>query len=95
MANPAVQSEVLALYRDFMRYGRKFPTYNFRDYTIRRARDAFKAHAGETDPDKIQALIQKAKQDLEVVKRQVIVGSLYTHGQKLVVETQVSRRTIS
>ncbi|KAG0015194.1 hypothetical protein BGZ80_009994 [Entomortierella chlamydospora] len=61
--------------------------YNFRDYAIRRTRDAFHAAKNETDPEKIEALIHKAQQQLEVVKRQALISQLYS-GEKLVLETK-------
>ncbi|KAI8144067.1 hypothetical protein BJV82DRAFT_513682 [Fennellomyces sp. T-0311] len=93
MATPATRAQVLSLYRDFIRYGSKLSSYNFRAYAVRRSRDAFRAHADESDPTKIASLIDKAKQDLEVVKRQAIISSLYSSGEKLVIEKPVAPRT--
>ncbi|KAI9249460.1 hypothetical protein BDA99DRAFT_523866 [Phascolomyces articulosus] len=93
MATPASRAQVLSLYRDFMRYGNKLAAYNFRSYAIRRSRDGFRAHANESDATKIASLINKAKQDLEMVKRQAIISSLYTSGQKLVIEKPVAPRS--
>lgn len=86
MATPATRTQVLSLYRDFLRYGNKLSAYNFREYAIRRSRDGFRAHANEAEPSKIQALIEKAQRDLEVVKRQAVISQLYTRNEKLVVE---------
>ena len=44
--------------------------YN-REYAVRRVRDAFREHSGETDPDEIHKLLQKAEDSLEVLRRQV------------------------
>ncbi|KAI8376359.1 uncharacterized protein BYT42DRAFT_498190 [Radiomyces spectabilis] len=82
----AARTHVLSLYRNFLRYGNKFASYNFRDYAIRRSRDAFRAHQNETNPDKINQLIQKAETELQVVKRQATISQLYTRGDRLVVE---------
>eukprot|EP01112_Ceratiomyxa_fruticulosa_P002661 TRINITY_DN1280_c0_g2_i2.p1 TRINITY_DN1280_c0_g2~~TRINITY_DN1280_c0_g2_i2.p1 ORF type:complete len:141 (-),score=28.92 TRINITY_DN1280_c0_g2_i2:77-499(-) len=82
MSQPAL---VRSLYRQFLREGNKFSTYNFREYTKRRVRDGFRENAKETDPQKLEALIKRAKDDLDLVKRQVAVHALYAN-RKLVVE---------
>ncbi|KAI7876942.1 hypothetical protein K492DRAFT_172085 [Lichtheimia hyalospora FSU 10163] len=92
MATPATRTQVLSLYRNFLRYGNKFSSYNFRDYAVRRSRDAFRANANEADPEKIAAMISKAEKELEIVKRQALISTLYTTGEKLVVETTVKPR---
>ena len=92
MATPASRTQVLSLYRDFLRYGNKLSSYNFRSYAIRRSKDAFRAHVNENDATKIDTLINKAKQDLEVVKRQAIISNLYSSGEKLVIEKPVASR---
>lgn len=83
----ASTQKVLSLYRNFIRHGNKFSSYNFRDYTIRRSRDAFRANMTETSPEKIAAFITKAEQELAVVKRQAAISQMYTTGEHLVVET--------
>ncbi|KAI8091488.1 uncharacterized protein B0P05DRAFT_267573 [Gilbertella persicaria] len=84
-------SQVLSLYRDFIRHGKKFAAYNFRDYTIRRSRDAFRANMNETSPEKIAAFIAKAQEELAVVKRQAAISQMYTKGEHLVVEVPLPR----
>ncbi|KAF8925232.1 hypothetical protein EDD21DRAFT_360692 [Dissophora ornata] len=86
LSTAAHRSQVLGLYRSLLHHSSKFAAYNFRDYAVRRTRDAFHAAKNETDPEKIQVLIHKAQQQLEVVKRQSLISRLYS-GQKLVVET--------
>ncbi|KAF9169531.1 LYR motif-containing protein 4 [Mortierella sp. AD011] len=83
----AHRSQVLGLYRSLLHHSSRFAAYNFRDYAIRRTRDAFHAAKNETDPEKIEALIHKAQQQLEVVKRQALISQLYS-GEKLVLETK-------
>ncbi|KAI9305346.1 hypothetical protein BJ944DRAFT_265363 [Cunninghamella echinulata] len=89
-----VRTHVLSLYRDFLRHGNKFASYNFKTYTIRRSRDAFRAHQNETDPSVISQLISKAEHDLNVVKRQAAISNLYTSGEHLVVEKNIKPRSI-
>ncbi|KAF8985460.1 LYR motif-containing protein 4 [Entomortierella lignicola] len=83
----AHRTQVLSLYRSLLHHSSRFAAYNFRDYAIRRTRDAFQAAKNETDPAKIETLIHKAQQQLEVVKRQSLISQLYS-GEKLVLETQ-------
>ena len=51
-------------------------------YVRRRAREGFRAHVGETDAQIVSELVQGAKAELEVVKRQSMVYSLYARRQK-------------
>ncbi|GAA5807139.1 hypothetical protein MFLAVUS_000490 [Mucor flavus] len=82
----APNTKVLSLYRNFIRHGNKFSSYNFRDYTVRRSRDAFRANMTETSSEKIASFIAKAEQELAVVKRQAAISQMYTNGEHLVVE---------
>lgn len=91
MATPATKSHVISLYRQFLRSGNKFGAYNFRDYAIRRARDGFRSHMNETNPEKIAAFINKAEQDLKVVQRQSAISTMFNSGEKLVVEQRIVR----
>ncbi|KAI1310273.1 LYR motif-containing protein 4 [Mortierella claussenii] len=86
LTTAAHRSQVLGLYRSLLHHSSRFAAYNFRDYALRRTRDAFHAAKNETDPEKIQALIHKAHQQLEIVKRQSLISQLYS-GEKLVLET--------
>ncbi|KAJ1526720.1 hypothetical protein ONE63_008300 [Megalurothrips usitatus] len=85
----ALRSEVLKLYKSLLREGSKFSNYNFRMYALRRVKDKFHGHKLETDPKKIDALISSANQNLDIIRRQVIVGNLYKT-DNLVIEKNVS-----
>ncbi|KAF9549005.1 LYR motif-containing protein 4 [Mortierella hygrophila] len=89
----AHRSQVLTLYKDLLHHSSKFAAYNFRDYAVRRTRDAFHAAKNETDPAKIEALIHKGEQQLEVVKRQSLISQLYS-GEKLVVENPKNQKVL-
>ncbi|XP_062926109.1 LYR motif-containing protein 4 isoform X2 [Mobula hypostoma] len=86
MAAPSSR-EVLSLYRMMLRESKKFPSYNYRTFALRRIRDTFREHKNETSTEVIQELIEKAKTNTEVIRRQVLIGHLYTT-QKLVIENQ-------
>lgn len=44
---------------------------SFRTYAVRRIRDAFRENKNVKDPVEIQALVNKAKRDLGIIRRQV------------------------
>jgi len=60
--------EVRSLYRSLTRQARQFANYNFREYAKRRTRDAFREHGAETDERRVQELMQKGLQELQVLK---------------------------
>uniref|UniRef100_A0A9L0SWW7 Complex 1 LYR protein domain-containing protein n=1 Tax=Equus caballus TaxID=9796 RepID=A0A9L0SWW7_HORSE len=64
----------------------------WRTYAVRRIRDAFRENKNVKDPVEIQALVNKAKRDLEIIRRQVHIGQLYST-DKLIIETQEKPRT--
>ncbi|KAH8662042.1 hypothetical protein BX600DRAFT_309721 [Xylariales sp. PMI_506] len=78
-----------SLYRQLLRQGAQFDSYNFREYARRRTRDAFRENKGVEDPRQIQDLIQKGLKDLLVLKRQTVIGQFY-HADRLVVEAGLS-----
>lgn len=47
-----------------------------RAYALRRIKDAFRENKDVTDPERINQLLSKAKQSLEIVTRQVKVSSI-------------------
>ncbi|KAK2559718.1 LYR motif-containing protein 4 [Acropora cervicornis] len=57
----ATAREVLQLYRQMLRVGKSFSSYNYRMYATRRIKDAFKENKNITDPEKIKSLIMKAQ----------------------------------
>ncbi|KAG5673305.1 hypothetical protein PVAND_003365 [Polypedilum vanderplanki] len=76
---------VLSLYKKLLREGSKFPAYNFRMYALRRTKDAFKENKTLTDQNQIKACIEEARENLEMLQRQVIIGNLY-RTDKLIIE---------
>ncbi|XP_053621217.1 LYR motif-containing protein 4 [Plodia interpunctella] len=77
--------QILSLYKALMRESQKFSNYNFRSYAVRRVRDAFKENQTLTDPKAIKKQLEFAKGNLNIVKRQVLIGNLYKT-EKLVIE---------
>lgn len=64
-----------------MRESKRFPNYMFRTYALRRVRDAFHENRNVTDPAAVEKLIQDAHTNLQVIRRQVIIGNLYKGNQ--------------
>lgn len=71
--NMSSSREVLQLYRQMLRMGSAFTSYNFRMYATRRIKDAFRENKDISDPEKIRTLIKRAEDSLQVMKRQVPV----------------------
>ncbi|XP_045125769.1 LYR motif-containing protein 4-like [Portunus trituberculatus] len=71
------RQEALALYKALLRESGKFTSYNYREYALRRVRDGFrKAKSLTTEADQKREL-EMAKESLQVIKRQVVIGNLY------------------
>uniref|UniRef100_G1MXY0 LYR motif containing 4 n=1 Tax=Meleagris gallopavo TaxID=9103 RepID=G1MXY0_MELGA len=65
------RAQVLRLYRALLRESQRFSGYNYRTYAIRRIRDAFRENKSIKDSEKIEELVNKAKENLEIIHRQV------------------------
>ncbi|CAH2284248.1 LYR motif-containing 4 isoform X1 [Pelobates cultripes] len=80
------RTQVLALYKTMLRESERFSSYNYRTYAIRRIRDAFREKKNVDDFHEIQTLVHRANENLEVIKRQVIIGQMYST-EKLIIES--------
>ncbi|KYK58111.1 Complex 1 LYR protein [Drechmeria coniospora] len=81
--------QVRSLYRQLLRQGNQFAAYNFREYAKRRTRDAFRENQSVQDPRRVQELVQNGLKELQVMKRQTVLGKFYQM-DRLVVEGSVS-----
>ncbi|KKA28774.1 hypothetical protein TD95_002847 [Thielaviopsis punctulata] len=79
-----------SLYRQLLRTGEQFSSYNFREYAKRRTRDAFRANRAETDPRQVQEMIQKGLKELQAMKRQTTISQFF-QPDRLVIETKVTK----
>ncbi|KAL2692591.1 hypothetical protein IWX47DRAFT_167610 [Phyllosticta citricarpa] len=70
MASVATDTAMQArsLYRSLLRQARQFAAYNFREYALRRTRDAFRENQKLKDDRAIQEAIQKGLKELQVLK---------------------------
>lgn len=48
-------------------------------YALRRTKDAFKENKAETNVTRIQDLVAKAKENLDILKRQVGLANIYLY----------------
>lgn len=55
-------------YRQLLRQGEQFASYNFREYAKRRTRDAFHENKAIQDPRQIQEFVQKGLKELQMMK---------------------------
>ena len=69
--------EARSLLRSLIREGRKFPDYNIAAYVVRRAVEGFRAGKALRGQEAAKALAF-AREQLDVVRRQSVVRSLYT-----------------
>ncbi|KAL4635387.1 LYR motif-containing protein 4 [Arapaima gigas] len=86
------RTQVLSLYRMLLKESSKFSSYNYRTYALRRVRDAFKDNKNVDDPTTVEQLLQKARENLAIIQRQVSIGKLYS-AQRTVVEDDGFRKT--
>ena len=93
MCSAPSKAAVISLYKQMMKESSKFSSYIYREYALRRVRDAFRENKNVTDPNKINQLIEEARINLQIIKRQVIINDLYKEG-KLVIEDQSVKNNI-
>ncbi|RKF59093.1 LYR motif-containing protein 4 [Golovinomyces cichoracearum] len=80
---PARQAR--SMYRQLLRQGEKFTSYNFREYAKRRTRDSFRENQNIQDSTKIEQLLEKGRKELQIIKRQAVISQFFQMEQ-LVVE---------
>lgn len=91
MSTAPTHSNILHLYRQYVRSCKQFKNYNFREYFTRRSRYTFRQLRDTSDADKKEKLYEQAKQDLGVLQRQAIISQIYIF-DKLVLETLYDKK---
>ncbi|CAF2478028.1 unnamed protein product [Rotaria sp. Silwood2] len=84
----STKQSVLILYKQLLRECHKFSLYNYREYFLRRVREEFRQNRNVQDSSKIAELLKFGQENLEIIRRQVIIGNLYTPQQKSIIENQ-------
>ncbi|ALC49831.1 bcn92 [Drosophila busckii] len=87
----STRRQTITLYRNLLREAEKLPAYNFRMYAVRKIRDTFRANQTINDFKEIDRQVASGKNNLELIRRQVIIGHLYT-SEKLVIEQKKTLR---
>ena len=76
---------VIGLYRSLLRESLKFSNFSYRKYAYNRTRDYFRELKDVKDKEQLEKAMKFGKDNLEVLKRQVLINSLYST-DKLVIE---------
>ncbi|KAK8155961.1 hypothetical protein IWX90DRAFT_418384 [Phyllosticta citrichinensis] len=72
-------TQARSLYRSLLRQARQFAAYNFREYALRRTRDAFRENQQLKDERAIQEAIQKGLKELQVLKLSLVTRRRMRH----------------
>jgi len=73
----ASSGEICRLYRQVLRSGASYKDYNFREYTLRKAKIEFRRPV--TSPEEAAAKYTKGLQEVKMLNRQVLLSQLYEH----------------
>ncbi|XP_063990102.1 LYR motif-containing protein 4B [Diachasmimorpha longicaudata] len=87
------RAAALSLYRNLIRESKKWNSYNYREYALRKVRHEFSVNRSVTDGEKINEIYKNGLESLAMIRRQVIVGNLYTT-RPLVIETRKNKDKI-
>ncbi|KAH7461275.1 hypothetical protein PRNP1_013202 [Phytophthora ramorum] len=83
-----MSSPALSLYREMLRHAAQLETYNFRSYALRRVKEDFRKNKSlQTGSHEQQEALAFARQQADVLYRQVVVSKLYPPHIKSVMET--------
>lgn len=80
-------TKMLGLYKELLKAAKSIPQYNYREYSVRRIKYAFR-ESKNISHDLVPSFIQKAQSNLQLIKRQALIQSLYYDpaSDKLVLE---------
>ncbi|EZA51037.1 hypothetical protein DMN91_003107 [Ooceraea biroi] len=78
---------ILSLYRNLIRESKKWDSYNYRMYALRKIQHEFKENRQLGDKEKVKQCYKKGEEALTIIKRQVTLGSLYST-RPLIIETK-------
>ncbi|XP_030874964.1 LYR motif-containing protein 4-like, partial [Leptonychotes weddellii] len=81
------------LYRAYLKVAKRVSPYSFRTYTVRRIRDAFRENKNVKDPVEIQALVNKAKRDLGIIRRQMFLSHCGLPGNEMKERLQENKKS--
>ena len=87
------RNSILALYRNLIRESKKWDSYNYRMYALRKIRHEFEENKTLRDKEKIDKCCRHGQEALQVIKRQVTIGNLYST-RPLIIETNKNKATL-
>lgn len=70
-------SDLRKLYKALLRHSSRFSDYNFREYSLRRTRDAFRQHMTETNVKEVNRLYYDGLNNLAIIKRQTAISQMF------------------
>lgn len=70
------KTQVLGLYRSFLRQASQYTDYNMRSYVRRRVREDFRKYSKVSGAE-VESLWQHGKQQFGIVKRQAQISQMY------------------
>ena len=88
------RNSILSLYRNLIRESKKWDSYNYRMYALRKIRYEFEENKALRDKEKIDERCRHGQEALQVIKRQVIIGNLYST-RPLIIETTKNKATLN
>jgi hypothetical protein len=78
------RNQILSLYHSLLKNAHKFHNYNFREFAKRRIIREFRMNRSVTDSKIVDEKYQSGLKELEVLKRQVIISSLYPEAPSVI-----------
>lgn len=81
---------VVSLYKSLLKEAKKFPDFNYRSYFVRRIRDGFRESQHFAEQAKIAEQVRYAEENLQLIKRQILIGHMFGRNQPLSVEVTKS-----
>ncbi|XP_026130703.1 LYR motif-containing protein 4-like isoform X1 [Carassius auratus] len=73
------RTQVISLYRMLVKESKKFSSYNYRTYALRRVKDGFRENLHVDNPKTLDTLINEARENLALIKRQASYASFVSY----------------
>jgi len=77
---------VRLLYKEMIREAGRFQDFNYRNYFIRRIRHDFDRSYDLSSQEDIDSAMSRGKKQLDMIKRQAVIGQLFDPHTKLYLE---------
>ncbi|XP_060821265.1 LYR motif-containing protein 4 [Bombus pascuorum] len=85
---------ILNLYRNLIRESKKWNSYNYRLYALRKIRHEFKQNKTIQNKEEINECYNRGLESLQMIKRQVTIGNLYST-RPLIIETMENKANLN